>query len=404
MSDETLIEELKSALAHLHDPSFLEMHPLAGRIGYCLETADLSTGQRLRRALRLGIEALNPGNAYPPHVPEARPYQVMRQYYVARREMSRISLALSISERQCYRELRRGVEALAQVLFATPPQTAEPEGQAAIAPESPQINQIREEVERVHAGAVEHLDLAELLLSAQSSVASLAECQGVRMNMEVSDGLAVSANRVMLRQALINVLSYVLGMHRGPDLNIRLAQEGDDALLTIFFEPDPGGDTVRPAGPRSVAKQLFALIDGEFAEESLEDGRVLVRVRFHLSEKHSLLIVDDYAGVAQLLRSYLRGQPYTIHAVTDPTLALDMVEELAPDVVILDVMMPDLDGWEFLERVRQTPTGRKVAVIISSVINDPELAYALGADAFLHKPLDRSSLLQALSDTLSSTT
>ena len=58
--------------------------------------------------------------------------------------------------------------------------------------------------------------------------------------------------------------------------------------------------------------------------------------------------------------------------------------------------MPTRDGWEVLQEIRQNEAGAKAKVLVCSIINDPDLAAAMGADGFLHKPVDRASLLQAL--------
>jgi len=74
-----------------------------------------------------------------------------------------------------------------------------------------------------------------------------------------------------------------------------------------------------------------------------------------------------------------------------------MLDRIHPDVVILDVMMPDRDGWEVLQTLRRSKAGSEARVLVCSIINDPQLAKALGADGFLHKPVDRASLLQEFS-------
>ena len=73
-----------------------------------------------------------------------------------------------------------------------------------------------------------------------------------------------------------------------------------------------------------------------------------------------------------------------------------MLDRIHPDVVILDVMMPGRDGWEVLQTLRRSEAGAEARVLVCSIINDPQLAKALGANGFLHKPVDRASLLQAL--------
>jgi CheY-like chemotaxis protein len=63
---------------------------------------------------------------------------------------------------------------------------------------------------------------------------------------------------------------------------------------------------------------------------------------------------------------------------------------------VLDVMMPGMDGWEFLQRLRNQPTTASIPVIVCSVINNPGLAYSLNASLFLPKPVSRRDVLDAL--------
>ena len=321
----------------------------------------------------------------------------MRQYYVARRDIEQIAQALVISRRQAYRELRRGTEALARILFP-----AGSDGGPGLNGEtlSAVISRVRQEVERVGAVGVQPLDLGELLRSALGSVASLAERKGIAIVTDTSEALSASANRVMLRQALVNLLSHVLRTHQATELWVRLTRDEETACLAIPYRPADGGENGVPSGPHAIAQQLFATLGLVYQEADEGNGLRLARVHIPLVRPYSLLVVDDNAGVTRLLQSYLRREPLTVYGATDPHYALDLVEELEPDVVILDVMMPDLDGWEFLERIRRLPAGREAIVIVSSVINDPELAGALGADAFLHKPVDRTRLIHTLNEVL----
>jgi CheY-like chemotaxis protein len=69
---------------------------------------------------------------------------------------------------------------------------------------------------------------------------------------------------------------------------------------------------------------------------------------------------------------------------------------LKPAAILLDVMMPAMDGWEVLQALQTNPQTGTVPVIICSVFNDPDLAYSLGADRFLAKPINRDDVLDAL--------
>ena len=106
--------------------------------------------------------------------------------------------------------------------------------------------------------------------------------------------------------------------------------------------------------------------------------------------------MDDNRGIIALFTSYLRQLPYHVSGATSAAEALEILQRSRPDIVILDVMMPDRDGWEVLEKLRARRSEDRPYILVCSIINDPELAMALGANAFLSKPVSLGQLLQAI--------
>jgi hypothetical protein len=110
---EEFLEQAKQALEHLYDFPYLQQHPLAA------ETAESSgeAGKRLRRELIAAIEALNPGPGVSFRAPHARLYNLLHLYYVENMTILEAAYELGISERQAYRDLRRGQENIALSLW-----------------------------------------------------------------------------------------------------------------------------------------------------------------------------------------------------------------------------------------------------------------------------------------------
>jgi CheY-like chemotaxis protein len=75
---------------------------------------------------------------------------------------------------------------------------------------------------------------------------------------------------------------------------------------------------------------------------------------------------------------------------------LKLARDLKPDAIILDVMMPGMDGWEVLQTLRLQPQTSSIPIIVCSVFDDPELAYSLNVSHFLPKPISRDQILRAL--------
>ena len=114
------------------------------------------------------------------------------------------------------------------------------------------------------------------------------------------------------------------------------------------------------------------------------------------SSRTTVMVIDDNEGWGELLNRFLQGFDCLVVSTQGDTESLRRAEELNPSAIILDVMMPDKDGWEILQRFRALPATANVPIIVCSVFNDPQLAYSLGASAFISKPTDQKIILEAL--------
>ena len=109
-----------------------------------------------------------------------------------------------------------------------------------------------------------------------------------------------------------------------------------------------------------------------------------------------MLVIDDNAGLVELFGRYLEGEPFRLLGAQNGAQGLRLVEQQQPTMVILDVMMPEQDGWETLQHLKHSEETRRIPVIVCSVLDDPELAFSLGASEFLAKPVSREALLSCL--------
>ena len=109
-----------------------------------------------------------------------------------------------------------------------------------------------------------------------------------------------------------------------------------------------------------------------------------------------VLIVEDEPDVLLLLENRMRGAGYEVESVTDGEQALEAVAQREPAVIILDWMMPKLDGLEVCQRVRSTDTERRIKVLMltaKSQQHDIDRAYAAGADDYIVKPFSSRDLI-----------
>ncbi len=109
----------------------------------------------------------------------------------------------------------------------------------------------------------------------------------------------------------------------------------------------------------------------------------------------TILIVDDDPTARETLTAMLEGEDYQLELARDGFEALRMLEQNQPDLILLDVMMPGMDGFEVCRRIRATPKVAEVPILILTALDDREsLLHAIesGADDFLTKPVDRYEL------------
>ncbi|HET9723445.1 MAG TPA: response regulator [Actinomycetota bacterium] len=113
----------------------------------------------------------------------------------------------------------------------------------------------------------------------------------------------------------------------------------------------------------------------------------------------SVLVVDDEPQVVWMLRFSLEAEGYQTISAGDGRDALDQIRRHRPKVVLLDIMMPVMDGWSVLEELRTLAAGERPRVVVVSArasTRDREKAIALGADAFVAKPFNVDDLLDVV--------
>lgn len=119
--------------------------------------------------------------------------------------------------------------------------------------------------------------------------------------------------------------------------------------------------------------------------------------------QHRILIADDNQPNCELLEAYLEGLECVIEFAEDGQQTLDKVASFHPDLILLDVMMPKLSGFEVCQKVKSDPSTQKIMVLMVTALNelgDIERAIEAGTDDFLSKPVNRAGLLKRVENML----
>jgi signal transduction histidine kinase len=109
-----------------------------------------------------------------------------------------------------------------------------------------------------------------------------------------------------------------------------------------------------------------------------------------------VLVIDDDPYVHDMLRRTLPRETYDLAVATAGEAGLARARELKPDAILLDIVLPGLDGWSVLAEIRKDPALAAIPVLIMTILDQADRARATEADGFFTKPIDRERLLEAL--------
>jgi CheY-like chemotaxis protein len=110
-----------------------------------------------------------------------------------------------------------------------------------------------------------------------------------------------------------------------------------------------------------------------------------------------ILIADDIATNAELLKDYLDDSGYELSIASDGEQTLQQVASWKPDLILLDIMMPRISGFEVCKRLRADPATRDIAILMVTALDQPsdiERAVEAGTDDFVTKPINKGDLLR----------
>lgn len=376
---ESFIEQVKAALEKLYDFQVLQENKLSAQFDAQKSSSGSTGTHQLRSQLIEAIESLNPGQNVAAHSGTVRVYNLIYMHYVARLTIQQVAYEIGVSLRQAYRDLRRGQELVSAVLWHKLHSET-----ATITPDT----SVNAELTRLEDNTTS-IALCDLLDMALRPVQILADKYCITIQVRVTqEPIRLTTNPIIGQQILTHILSQIIQQVKPPSLDIVLSETSpfiriqyeDSSHLTLHIEP--------------IIVQMIEQVHWE-SEDRVTSG--LREISLKSSKQRALVIViDDNEGLIHLLQRYLTDDAYMVMSVSNSEQGLQMIQQMQPDVILLDVMMPGIDGWELLQRLRTRRETAFIPVIICSVINDPELAFALGASQYVSKPITREALRLAL--------
>jgi CheY-like chemotaxis protein len=393
-------QEVHHALQHLYDPTELRKNQLLGMLGIEGGPSPLT---RLRRTLADAVEALRPEKQVPLDAPAWRVYNILIYRYVEQLGQREVAADLCLSVRQLRRDEYAAIRLLTDQLLhrheVRTDESAPDESAVAPPPSSTGRNGELEWLRQTLPS--EMVDVRSVVESALSTAGPLTKAIGVDVSFEGPRDLGpVRGQLATVRQALLNVLSAVVPAVERGRIELRAeAGEGEITLLISGWRRDGSAVPIDQAmnDNFAISRQLIELGGGSLRMGGLSGANVVaLSLPTVLTESIPVLVLDDNADTLQLFHRYVAGTRFELVSVSEPKELLVTAAALQPEAIILDVMLPEIDGWELLGQLREHPDTRTIPVIICTILPQEKLAMALGAAGFLQKPFTRESLFGAL--------
>jgi PAS domain S-box-containing protein len=282
---------------------------------------------------------------------------------------------------------------------------------------------------------LERVDVRAMLEETLETVRPLVKKNDNVLESEVESGLPpLYVDVTKLRQALFNLMSNAAKFTTGGKIRLTATQAkdeiGDWVVFTVsdtgigiardqqtkVFEAFSQGDSLqarRLGGTGlglAITRQFCRMMGGDVTLES-EAGKgstFQIRLPHRAASKevpgemdvfcssNPVLIVDDDPAARELIRRALEKEGIAAVEAQNGLEALDIARRILPVAITLDVVMPDMDGWSTLSTLKADPELRGIPVVITTVLDDRNFAYALGADHYLTKPVERERLASIL--------
>jgi len=304
------------------------------------------------------------------------------------------------------------------------------------------------DVAKIGAGELQ-LDRADTLVRSVCAtsvelVQAMVESKGLRIEVDIDPKVeTIYADERRLKQMLVNLLSNAVKFTEEGTVSLRV--RGDTTSNVATFEVEDTGIGISESEMDSLFKPFIQLSSGRTRKHS--GSGLGLSIVYHLSEMHGggvtlksevgrgsrfsitlpwnqtnssqdpalepaldaaksdhldrALVVEDSPEAAEQLNRYLSEKGIETVVCGDGETALLTAEEEIPDVIILDLRLPLISGWDVLERLKVSPRTANIPVIIASVDDERKRGFAMGASEYLVKPISRARMNDALEKVIS---
>ncbi len=391
-SFDELRHQLREALAHLHDPDYQPPELLRQVVGHP-QAQDKAAFQA---AILQKIADLAPHADAPATSRAQRDYEVLRHRFVLGLTQEEAAEHLHMSVRTLGRAQRQATHALARMLWEQRQRAdagtafSEHEGSSSQSSDDWR-SQVRENLAALRASAPELVsNVYDVIASALERVSTVVLQSERPRAAGVPRDLVAKVHPSVLRQVLIMAMTQLLATGLG---GVELSAHAEEDRVVIRIT-GPASDL--PEDPEVALLREILACDGGDLEIRAEGGRLEARIAIPAAGKVTVLVVDDNIDALHYYRRCVEQTRFHLIHARSGDAALEQMRSRTPDVIVLDIVLPDMDGWDFMQKLRRNPVTRSIPVIICSIVKEERLASALGAIQCLPKPVRDAEFLHAL--------
>ena len=385
--DDQFLEELRRSLNHLYDPDYLRHSPLVKKLGLG-ESYDRVT--RFQRLIEEAIQDLRPKAGKEGGKMPLQFYRYLVSRHLQQFSQNEVANQLSISQTQLYRIQRKALMALAAHLWEKY-HLEEEQGNAETGQKTGRV--VSGELDWLSSSSSERVaDLSIVLRDVLDLLHP--KTANLKLSYRAPSGLVlVATHPIALRQVLLSLLNTAARLADEGELVIDVDQRARELELKLSFSILPSPDNL--TGRFQAIQELTQIAGGRFTYNIIS-GILAVSLHFPAMEGIPILAIDDSQDHLDLLKRSLANSHYQLNSTRDAQKAMDLAVAVGARAILLDVMMPNIDGWGVIQQIRNHPILFKVPVIVCSIVPVEDLAEALSADAFLRKPFSLERLLAEL--------
>ena len=312
---------------------------------------------------------------------------------------------LGISMRQLRREQRMALEVLAQHLQLPLDQLSlplvAPMAAGLVSPAQPAVadEALNAELGWLSKGAGETtVPLRDVLQMVRQLIQPLAERRQAELQLDLAVDLAeLPVKPLALRSVLLTILS--VAIPRAGQTPITLTAARAPGSLAISVSAVGGDDSPLTEAELTSLQTAEKLANFHHARLELAQDTgsgFVATITLSRAAQRQVLVIDDNDDWIKLQQRYVSNTRYQVIGTGDSLHAAALAAQMQPAVILLDVMIQAVDGWQILSELRHEPTTAAIPVIICTILPVADLALALGADAFLQKPVSQDHYLETL--------